>query len=138
MDSSAGDAADHFSARPDALILCYAALSTNPVWGNPGLAKVLSGGDEVDPAVRAAVSIDEHITPEFPPSFLWQTATDDAVNCLTALDFARRLWKVGVKAALHIFPEGPHGTGLAEKLPDARHWPELAAEFLRTSCKFEA
>ena len=138
VNADAGDEADKFSARPDALILCYAALSANEEFGNPGLAKTLSGSGEADPAVRALVSIDEHITPEFPPSFLWQTATDDAVNCLTALDFAKRLWKVGVKAALHIFPEGPHGTGLAEKLPDARHWPELAAEFLRTSCKFEA
>jgi len=138
VDSSAGDAADQFSARPDALILCYAALSANPTWGNPGLTKVLSGGEEEDPAVRAAVSIDEHVTPEFPPSFLWQTATDDAVNVLSSVDFTKRLWAAKVKAALHIFPEGPHGTGLAEKLPDACHWPELAAEFLRTSCKFDA
>ena len=138
VDSAAGDEADKFSARPDALVLCYAALSAKAPWGNPGLTRTLSGGEEEDPAIRDAVSIDEHVTPGFPPSFLWQTATDDAVNCLTAVDFAKRLWAVKVKAALHIFPEGPHGTGLAEKLPDACHWPELAADFLRVSCGFRA
>ena len=40
------------------------------------------------------------------------------------------MWKHGKTAELHIYPEGPHGLGLAEKHNDIRTWPELAANFL--------
>jgi len=36
-----------------------------------------------------------------------------------------------VPFALHVFPHGPHGTGLAANLPEARQWPTLCAEWLK-------
>ena len=135
VDASANDNADGFSARPDALVLCYSAISTKAEYGNPGIARVLSGGETED-AILNATSLDEFADSTLPPAFLWQSATDNTVNCLNSVRLAEKLWRAGVKASLHIFPTGPHGKGLAEDFPELKQWPELAAQFLRTSCDF--
>ena len=137
VDSAAGDGADAFSGRPDALVLCYSAISTKAEYGNPGIARVLSNG-ETEEDILNATSLDEFVDSSLPPAFLWQTATDDTVNYKNSVAFAEKLWSAGVKASLHIFPEGPHGQGLAEAAADLRQWPELAAQFLKTSCGFQA
>lgn len=137
LEIPAEDEADQLSGRPDALILCYSAISTKASYGNPGIARILSGG-ETEEAVLNAVSLDEFADASLPPTFLWQTATDSTVNYRNSVDFAEKLWRAGVKASLHIFPEGPHGKGLAEDFPDLKQWPELAAQFLKTSCGFNA
>ena len=137
VDSTSGDEADAFSSRPDALVLCYSAISTKAEYGNPRIARVLSNG-ETEEEILNATSLDEFVDSSLPPAFLWQTATDDTVNYKNSVAFAEKLWSAGVKASLHIFPEGGHGKGLAEDAPDLRQWPELAAQFLKTSCGFQA
>ena len=138
VDASNGDGADGFSGRPDALVLCYSAISTKAEYGNPGIARTLSGGEETDSEILDATSLDEFADSSFPPTFFWQTATDDTVDYRNSLRFAEKLWCAGVKASLHIFPEGNHGQGLAENTPDLRQWPELAAQFLKTTCGFKS
>lgn len=49
------------------------------------------------------------MTPETPPAFLWHTATDGSVPIRNSMEFATACWNNGVKAELHVFPEGPHG-----------------------------
>ena len=65
-----------------------------------------------------------------PPAFLWHTAEDGAVPVANSLNYAAALRKAGVPFALHVFPFGSHGLGLAPDRPDIARWPELCADFL--------
>jgi hypothetical protein len=46
------------------------------------------------------------------------------------------MWKKNRDCELHVFPHGPHGLGLNVDRPDVYQWSELAAKFLRVTCKF--
>jgi acetyl esterase/lipase len=47
-----------------------------------------------------------------------------------SLNYAAALRKAGVPFALHVFPFGSHGLGLAPDRPDIARWPELCSDFL--------
>lgn len=135
VNADAGDAADAFPQRPDAILPCYAVIAFKG-WGHLGSGQNLLG-DKLD-AQSEHFSLEKRVTPDTPPAFLWHTATDQAVPVRNSIEFATACWKNGVKAELHVFPEGPHGIGLAKDYPDAQRWPELAAKFLTTTCGFTA
>ncbi len=78
--------------------------------------------------------------PEMPPTFIWQTAQDTTVDPLETLDLAHALLKLGVPCEMHLYGEGPHGMGLAdrtccmhEELIDERvaTWVGLADSWLK-------
>ena len=86
----------------------------------------------------SAVSIPSaelNVTAETPPAYIWHTANDDLVPVENSLILAWALSRCGVPFELHIFPEGPHGIGLAPDFPDARHWPGECARFIKGICK---
>jgi acetyl esterase/lipase len=94
-------------------------------------------GPEPDPALREALSLETRVTDRTPPVFLWHTSDDAVVPVENALLFAMALRKHKVPFALHVFPHGPHGMGLAtggrgEKAPEVRQWTALAATWLRS------
>ncbi len=127
---AAGDEADNVSSRPDALVLCYPVITNTPGICHFGSFQQLSGCEQPDEAFLNLTSLENQIRAATPPAFLWHTATDQAVNVENSIRFAKEMWKHGKTAELHIYPEGPHGLGLAEKHNDIRTWPELAANFL--------
>ena len=56
---------------------------------------------------------------------------DPAVPVENSLLYVMALRKNKVPFALHIFPHGRHGLGLAANVPEARQWPALCAEWLK-------
>lgn len=115
--------ADDPAARPDAMILSYAVLSSKAQ--HKGSFDNLLGPD-ADDARREEFSIDRQVTAETPPAFLWHTADDASVPVENALLMALALRRHGVPFELHVFPHGPHGVGLAND-PARKLSPRLAA-----------
>ncbi len=138
VDSTAGDVADNFSARPDALILCYAVINLTDPFGHYGSGENLLGRDGMLSPAAKRLNLETRVTADTPPSFLWHTAEDSCVNVENSLAFARELWKNQVTAEVHVFPHGCHGLGLAPAMRDVAQWPELAGCFLMESCGFPA
>ncbi len=67
-----------------------------------------------------AYSLENLVTPDCPPMFIWSTSADDCVPCQNALCLANALADVNVPFELHVFPYGKHGLSLAnwETNPD--------------------
>lgn len=111
------DSLSAFSARPTVQLLCYPV--TSPA-SHIGSYKNLLGedweacADIVDPYLLA--------DGDTPPAFIWHTETDRTVDPAQTLRYAARLHELGVRCELHLYPEGPHGIGLAESYPSARRW----------------
>ncbi len=128
-DQSSADPVRQASSRPDFAVLCYPVISfvRTPHTGSVGN---LLGPDSTEDQ-RRAMSADLNVTSETPPTFIWHTADDAVVDVEHALLFATALRRNGVDLALHVFPSGVHGLGLAADHPEASAWPELCESFLR-------
>ena len=117
------------SSRPDLAVLCYAVISTIHALHMGSMRNLL--GETPTLEERRALSGELNVTPETPPSYIWHTADDPVVDVDNAYLFASALRRHGIPHALHVFPTGPHGLGLAADHPEANIWPELCASFLR-------
>ncbi len=123
------DPVERQGCRPDAGILCYAVISFG-AFGHKGSANNLLGPDAPE-ALRQSLSNELSVTPQTPPAFLWHTADDGGVPVENALLFAQAMSRCKRPFALHVFPKGRHGVGLAGELPDAAVWPELCITWLQ-------
>ncbi len=128
-----GDECDAASARPDAEILCYPVITGVPGKGHMGSFENLLG-KEVPREEYLTYSWERRVRPDTPPAFLWHTAEDTGVPVENSLEYALALRQQKIPFAVHIFPNGPHGVGLANNRPgleDVTVWPELAGTWLK-------
>lgn len=107
------DEADQASCRPDFTVLIYPAYLT-----------VKEAGDKVAPELP--------ITKETPPTFIVQTE-DDSVRVECSLFYYLALRQAKVPAEMHLYPTGGHGYGLRASEHNVSHWPQRAAEWMRTA-----
>ncbi|MBC7920937.1 MAG: alpha/beta hydrolase [Ferruginibacter sp.] len=117
------------SARPDRAVLCYAVISMDDASAHQGSVKNLLG-ENPDPAQARQMSSYRHVTASTPPTFLWHTADDAGVPVQNSLLFAQACAEKKVPVALHIFPKGRHGVGMAPDDPTLRVWPQLLLTWL--------
>jgi acetyl esterase/lipase len=128
----ASDPIDRVSDRPDFVVSSYGALTLQPGVARPGALTSLTAGP-IAPEVGDDLSPDKHVTAKTPPYFLYATTTDQSVPVLNSVVFYTALVRAGVPAELHIFQDGPHGTGLAQGYAALSAWPELLENWLRVN-----
>ena len=128
-DPQAADAVERASSRPDILILAYPVISFSAPFAHRGSVASLLG-DRPDPRLLEELSSELHVGPRTPPPFLFHTPDDASVPVENSLAFYRALHAAGVPAELHVFPNGPHGVGLAPQDPVLGQWPKLCAAWL--------
>jgi len=130
-NASAPDPIDRVSSRPDFLILAYPVISfTDPATHKGSMKNLL--GDNPDPALVRNLSNELQVTPQTPPTFLFQTNEDTTVPAENSVLFYLALRKAGVPAELHIYQKGPHGVGLGNGDAALSGWPVVLANWLRT------
>ncbi|MDC3415906.1 alpha/beta hydrolase [Aquibacillus salsiterrae] len=123
--------------KPNALILSYPVISAGPNRHQGSFDNLL--GDSASEDLYQEMSLENHISPQTPPTFLWHTVEDEAVPVENSLLFAQGLRKVNVPFELHIYPKGVHGLSLATKEtatnermadPHVATWMKLCKEWL--------
>jgi acetyl esterase/lipase len=117
------------SERVDLVILGYPVVSMLLPTHAGSRGNLL--GPEPSDALRAATSADLLVTPAAPPFFIWHTAEDAAVPVQHSYLLGMALAAAGVRHALHVFPHGPHGLGLAEGSGGAERWTSVCEDWLR-------
>jgi acetyl esterase/lipase len=127
-DVNTGDELDEISCRPDALILSYAVLSSGASRHVGSFENLL--GPDPNPEMLALMSLENQVTEDTPPAFLWHTADDAAVPVANSLLFAEALSNHGVPFELHVYPHGVHGLGLAPDNVHVATWMDLSIEWL--------
>ena len=125
------DKIDELSARPDAFMPCYPVVSFRDELTHMGTRENLLGKEKDDIRLVNMFSNELNITKDTPPCFIWITRNDNAVDSENALALASALSKKKVYYALHIYPDGCHGLGLAEDRNDVSTWTDLAVLFLK-------
>lgn len=123
---------DSEAVRPDGMLLSYPVITSGEFAHRGSFTNLL--GTQYDKLVDE-VSLENKVTKDTVPAFIWHTFSDGSVPVENSLMFARALRENGVKFELHIFPNGAHGLGLAteetnlkdgSKLqPECAIWPDL-------------
>ena len=98
------------NVRPDAVILSYPVITSDPHFWHEGSIETISGGD---PVLKEKLSLEKRVTKDSSPAFLWHTAEDDAVPVNNSLFMASAYAGQKVPFELHIFEKGPHGLSIA-------------------------
>lgn len=99
------------SNRPDAVVLCYPVITSGEKAHRDSFTLLL--GEDAGEDALAWASLENHVTADTPPAFLWHTITDDLVPVENSIYFVKACQKAGVPCELHLFMEGPHGMSLA-------------------------
>ena len=79
-------------------------------------------------------SIEKQITEKTPPAFIWGTVNDDLVPSENALLYALSCKGNNVPFELHLYEDGRHGLGLANKqtaTPEGRVLNSTVEEYVR-------
>ncbi|MBR4067074.1 MAG: alpha/beta hydrolase [Clostridia bacterium] len=127
------------AACPNAMVLCYPVITAGEK-AHRGSFVALTGSEEI--SNHLPYSLDEHVSPATPPTFLWHTWQDDAVPVENTLLMAQALKASGVQAEVHIYPFGGHGLAMADEttvvpgydgqiIPEVQGWLEDAFRFLK-------
>jgi acetyl esterase/lipase len=124
------DPVGRINCRPDAGILCYPVISFGPCGHHGSMVNLI--GENSPESLRMSLSNELQVTRETPPCFLWHTANDECVPVEHSLQFATALSRCKVPYALHVFPNGPHGMGLATDDPVVSAWSGLCVRWLKT------
>jgi len=128
--ADAADPIDRAGCRPDFLILGYPVISTDPAIAHAGSVRSLLG-ENPDPKLLEDMSNDLRVTPQTPPTFIFQTNADTTVVAENSVRFYLALRKAKVPAEMHIFENGPHGVGLSLEDPALSMWPTLLTNWMR-------
>ena len=116
------DEIDGESYFPNGQILCYPVISSDKTIAHTGSYGNLLGEDvenweDYDPSLL--------VHENTPKAFIWHTASDGSVKVLNSYRYASALYEKGIPCEVHVFPWGPHGSGLAEKIPHVAQWANL-------------
>ena len=112
---NSADPIERPSSRPDLGILCYPVISMGE-FTHAGSKENLLGKDP-SPELVKLLSNELQVTPNTPPCFVWTMYGDSVVPVENTLMFAAALQKNHVPFTLHIYDQGWHGMGLADKPP---------------------
>ena len=94
------------------LLLCYPVITSGEKAHEESFRNLL--GEQYEEK-KEELSLENHVTPDTPPTFLWHTATDETVPVENTLYFFQACLQQGVSAELHIYPVGGHGLSLANE-----------------------
>lgn len=101
------------SSRPDAVILSYPVI-TSGEYAHKGSFRALLG-DNASLKELEYMSLEKQVNKDTPPTFIWQTATDDVVPVENSYLYAQACKKHGVTFEHHVFGNGGHGMSLANE-----------------------
>lgn len=128
---AADDPVERVGCRPDLVVLGYPVISF-VAHGHAGSIANLLGPDPPED-LRRRLSAELSVTTETPATFIWHTADDAGVPVENSLGYAAALSRHRVPFALHVFPRGAHGLGLAAGDPVVGTWTALCAAWLATN-----
>lgn len=138
------------SYQPNGLILAYPVITAGEFahrgsFENAMGKKAVEGCDctgLTGSELEAKLSLENQVTENMPPVFMWHTFEDGAVPLENSLFFASALRAADVKFEYHVFPNGGHGYALGTKetacVPDRKEidpqipqWIELCKNWIK-------
>lgn len=112
---------------PAALILSYPVITMGEKTHN-GSRKLLLGKAAANPAIQKKYSIEQQVTSNYPPSYVWQFDQDNMVPIENTQLLVNALKENGISHAYDTFVGTIHGAGIGANTP-AEGWLDRAVAF---------
>lgn len=132
IDFEGLDKIDEFEYLPNFQVLCYPVIALSDFTvTHIGSALNLMGNTSEE--LKKAQTLDPSLiaNKSTPGAFIWHTSNDELVNVCNSLKYGEKLRSLGIQFEMHVFPDGPHGLGLADKLPHIAQWKTLFVNWLK-------
>lgn len=110
--------------RPNFGILCYPVITSGEYTHRGSINNLL--GENPDAHLLKLLSLEQQVSPDTPPCFIWHTADDQSVPFENSLLLASSLRRNNVPFELHVYPHGRHGLGLAAPFP----WADACLQWI--------
>lgn len=107
--------------KPAFTVLFYPVISGESCMTHQGTFDRLLGKHHA-PYLREQYSLNNRVTPTTPPTILLLSNNDGTVPPISSVLYYKALKHYGVKAAMHIYPEGGHGWVCRENFRYGRDW----------------
>ena len=107
--------------KPAFTVLFYPVISGESCMTHQGTFDRLLGKHHA-PYLREQYSLNNRVTPTTPPTILLLSNNDGTVPPISSVLYYKALKHYGVKAAMHIYPEGGHGWVGRENFRYGRDW----------------
>jgi len=121
------------SSHPDFAVISYGRVDLDSsIPGTFGMEAIT--GKDAPQALVNKISPVLYVTKATSPSFIYATEFDEKVDSRNATAFFDALHRAGVPAELHVFEQGPHGTGMGQNLakaPELAIWPVLLQHWMQ-------
>jgi len=121
----AGDQYDEISPTVTGVLMGYPLISNdslNDTIANECIARIANDGEEL--------SLEKCVTKDTLPCFVWHTFDDEVVSVSHSLRFCSALKNYNIPFELHIYPNGPHGLGLAKTYWDISEWTRNSVRWM--------
>lgn len=117
--------------KPAFSILFYPVITGEDGLCHKGSFDNLLGADATA-AQRAEYSLETRVTRSTPPALLLLSDHDTVVPPISSTRYYNALKKYGIKASMHIYPEGWHGWGISPDFPYREAWQASLLDWLKT------
>lgn len=125
-----GAALDAVSGRPDFMVLVFPVISMEEPYGHGASRRALLGPNP-SAELKRRLSVDQQVSRATPPTFLVHSAEDTTVVVENSLLFYQGMRRAGAPIELHLYPKGPHGSGMSPALGPTSEWPKHCESWLR-------
>lgn len=116
--------------RPKAVGLGYPVISSK-AGHEDSYINLLSGyTEEARGELMKSLDLDQEVTDDTPPAFIWTTSSDNCVPSANSLLYALALAKHKIPYELHVYPQGEHGGS------SCNFEVNVPAEFLKRNAKW--
>ncbi len=129
-EGKTGAALDAVSGRPDFLVLVFPVITMMEPFGHGASRRSLLGENPTI-ELKHRLSVDEQVTKDTPPTFLVHSSEDTVVPVENSLLFYQAMRRAKAPIELHLYPKGPHGSGMAASLGPTAEWPRLCESWMR-------
>lgn len=120
--------------KPNLIILGYPVITNSYL--NRGAIKRLAGDNDIE-EIKAQTALQNHVSADTPPAFIFHGFADNVVPVRDSLIFAAALESKNIPVELHIYSHKYHGYSLADDVtstaPDsvAASWMPLSIAWLK-------
>ena len=123
--------------KPDALVLCYPVITMGE-FAHRESADNVTGGD---PALIEKLSLENRVTAQMPPTFVWHCVGDESVPVENTLLLTAAMQRAGVPYECHLFAGGAHGISMCDQevetlYPAIAEWVPLCKNWINQQFHF--
>ena len=116
--------------KPAFSVLFYPVISGETCMTHQNTFRRLLGSKHA-PYMREYYSLENRVSETTPPTILLLSTDDRTVPPISSILYYKALKHYGVKAAMHVYPEGGHGWVCNEKFRYHKDWQHQLAKWLK-------